>query len=99
MKTLFNIIAVIAKITTIVMAIVGVVLTIVTMIIGNTYIDHVYDVVEECDPLAPDDEAQGDQLTAEAFRRTMADPRVKNSKFIKAVDWIEGEIASFVANL
>ena len=99
MKTLFNIISIIVKIATIIMAIVGLISTIIVSIIGNVYVNHVYDVVGETDSVDPDDEDQDLALTTEAFSRTMADPRIKDSKFINAVGCGIGRFASFVANL
>ena len=99
MKALFNIISIIVKAIVIIMAIIGTVITIATTIIGKVICDHTYDVVEECDILDPDDEAQEHRLTAEAISRALDDPRVKDSKFINAVCYGVGRFISFVANL
>lgn len=98
MKTLFNVLSVIVKAITVIMACIGVVMTIAMVILAKPSVYHVYDVVEESD-LDPDDEDQDVALMSEAFSRTMADPRVKGSKFINAVAYGVGRFTSFVANL
>lgn len=99
MKTVLKVLAIIMKIATIIFAIIGVIYTAVLIIMAKTAVYHVYDVIEEADNLDPDDEDQDNRLMTEAFSRTMADPRIKNCKFINAVSHGVGRFASFVANL
>lgn len=99
MKSTLKVLATIIKIATIVMAVVGAIMTIAMVILAKPSVYHVYDVVEECDNLDPDNETQDIELMSEAFGRTMADPRVKGSKFINAVAYGVGRFTSFVANL
>lgn len=99
MKTAMNIVATIAKAIVVIFAIIGVTATIVTSIICHIYGNHFYDVVEECDNLDPDDEDQDTEITTEAYRRTLSDPRVRRSKLINVVSRGIGKFTSFVANL
>ena len=99
MKTTLKVLFAILKVITVIMAIVGVIYTAVLIIMAKPAVNHVYDVVEECDGIDPDDEVQDRNLTAEAFSRTMADPRIKNCKFINVVSHSVNRIASFIANL
>ena len=99
MKTLFNVLSIIIKIATIVMAIIGAIMSIYMLILGEVYVNNVYCVVDETEDLDPDDEDQDHQLTTEAVSRTLADPRLKSSKFINVVSRSVNRIASFVANL
>lgn len=99
MKTLFSIIGIIVKIATIIMAIIGVIMTITMIVLAKPAVYNVYDVVDDCEDLDPDNEDQDAALMAEAYRRTLSDPRVKNSRFIHAVACGVGRFTSFVANL
>ena len=99
MKTLFNIISIIVKIAIAIMAIVGATMTIAMVILAKPTVYNVYDVVDECEDLDPDNEDQDAALMAEAYRRTLSDPRVKGSRFIHAVACGVGRFTSFVANL
>ena len=99
MKTLFNIISIIVKIAIAIMAIVGATMTIAMVILAKPTVYNVYDVVDECEDLDPDNEDQDAALMAEAYRRTLSDPRIKDSKFLNAVSCGIGRFASFVANL
>lgn len=99
MKTLFNVLSIIVKIATIIMAIVGTIMTITMIVLAKPTVNHVYDVVEECEDLDPDSEDQDVALMSEAYRRTLSDPRVKCNKFVHAVAYGVGRFTSFVANL
>lgn len=99
MKTLFNVLSTVAKAITVIFAIIGVILTIAVAIIGKVSVNYVYDVVDECEIIDPDDETQDVALMTEAFSRTIADPRVKHNKFINTVEYGVGRFASFLANL
>lgn len=98
MKTTLKVLSVIIKVTLIIFSIIGVIYTAVLVIMAKTAVNHVYDVIEEADNLDPDEDQDRD-LTAEAFSRTMADPRVKDNRFINAVSYGVGKFASFVANI
>ena len=98
MKTTLKVLFVIIKVTLIIFSIIGVIYTAVLVIMAKTAVNHVYDVIEEADNLDPDEDQDRD-LTAEAFSRTMADPRVKDNRFINAVSYGVGKFASFVANI
>ena len=98
MKTTLKVLSVIIKVTLIIFSIIGVIYTAVLVIMAKTAVNHVYDVIEEVDNLDPDEDQDRD-LTAEAFSRTMADPRVKDNRFINAVSYGVGKFASFVANI
>ena len=99
MKTVLKVLAIIMKIATIIFAIIGVIYTAVLIIIAKPAVNHVYDVIDEYDGNLDPDEDQDRNLTSEAFSRTMADPRVKDNRFINAVAYGVGKFASFVANL
>ena len=100
MKTLFNIIGIIVKITMILMAIVGTIMSIYMLMIGKAYVHNVYDVVDEYwDSFNPDDEAQDMAITSEAVSRTLADPKLNSNRFVNVVSHSVNRIASFVANL
>lgn len=99
MKTAMNIVAIIIKIATISMAIVGTIMTIAMVILAKPAVYHVYDVVEECEDLDPDNETQDIELMSEAYKRTLSDPRVQRNKFVQAVAYGIGRFTSFVANL
>lgn len=101
MKTALKAISIILKVATIIMAIIGTIMSIYILMIGKTYVNHIYDVIEECDPLAldPDDDAQDAALTTEAISRALADPKLNGNKFINVVSHSVNRIASFVANL
>lgn len=99
MKTLFNILSIIVKIMMTIFSIIGLIMTIAMVILAKPAVHHVYDVVEECEDLDSNDETQGINLMTEAYRRTFSDPKVKNSKFIHAVECGIGRFTSFVANL
>lgn len=98
MKTTLKVLSVIIKVILIIFSVIGVILTAVMVIMAKTAVNHVYDVIEEADNLDPDEDQDRD-LTAEAFSRTMADPRVKDNRFINAVSYGVGKFASFVANI
>ena len=99
MKTLFNIVGVVAKVITILFSIIGAILMARMVILAKPAINHVYDVVEETNDLNPDDEDQDNRLMSEAYRRTYSDPCIKNNKFVNAVDRGVAKFVSFVANL
>ena len=99
MKTMLSILSVIIKVILAIFSIVGMIMTVAMIILAKPAVNHAYDVVEECDNLDPDDEAQDHQLTAEVISRTLSDPRVKGSKFIHLVARCIGRFTSFVANL
>ena len=96
MKTLFSIIA---KILVIIFAIIGVIYTAVLVIMAKPAVNHVYDVIDEYEGDLDPDEDQDRNITADAFSRTMADPQIKDSRFLHAVAYGVGKFASFVANL
>ena len=99
MKTLFNVLSIVLKIATIIMAIIGMIMTITMIVLAKPAVYNVYDVVDECDSINPDDEAQDVAIMTEAYRRTLSDPRVKGNKFINTVAHGVGRFTSFVANL
>ena len=99
MKTLFSIIATIAKILVIIFSIIGVIYTAVLVVMAKPAVNHVYDVIDEYEGDLDPDEDQDRNITAEAFSRTMADPQIKGSRFINAVAYGVGKFTSFVANL
>lgn len=99
MKTTLKVLSVIIKVIVIIFSIIGVILTAAMVIMAKPAAYHVYDVIEECDDLDPDDEDQDRNLTAEAFKRTLADPQIKGSRFLHAVCCGIGKFISFVANI
>ena len=99
MKTTLKVLSVIIKIVIFIFAIIGAILTAAMLIMAKPAAYHVYDVIEEADNLDPDDEDQDRCLTAEAFKRTLADPQIKGSRFLHAVCGGIGKFISFVANL
>ena len=99
MKTTLKVLSVIIKIILIIFAIIGVIYTAVLAIMAKPAVNHVYDVIDEYDGSLYPDEDQDRNITAEAFSRTMADPRVKDNRFINAVSYGVGKFASFVANI
>ena len=99
MKTMLNVLSIIIKIAIVIFAIIGVIMSIFMIILGKVYVNNVYDVVDETEDLDPDDEDQDHQLTTEAVSRTLADPELKNNRFVNAVSCSVNRIASFVANL
>lgn len=99
MKTLFNILSIIVKVLVAIFSIVGVIMIITMIILSKPAVYNVYNVVEECEDLDPDNETQDIELMSEAYKRTLSDPRVQHSKFINAVAYGIGKFTSFVANL
>ena len=99
MKTLFNILSIIVKVLVAIFSIVGVIMIITMVILAKPAVYHVYDVVEECEDLDPDNETQDIELMSEAYKRTLSDPRVQRNKFVQAVAYGIGRFTSFVANL
>lgn len=99
MKTTLKILSGVVMAATVIFAIIGAIMSIFMLMIGKIYVNHVYDVVEECDVLDPDDEDQDVALTTEAISRTLADPKLRSNKFINAVSYWVNKIDSFVANL
>lgn len=99
MKSTLKVLSVVIKVLTVIFAVIGAIMTVAMVILAKPSVYHVYDVVEECENLDPDDETQDIELMSEAFGRTMADPRVKGSRFIHAVAYGVGKFTSFVANL
>ena len=99
MKTTLKVLSVIIKVILIIFSVIGVIYTAVLVIMAKPAVNHVYDVIDEYDGSLYPDEDQDRNITAEAFSRTMADPRIKNCKFINAVSYGVGKFASFVANI
>ena len=99
MKTTLKVLFAILKIGIFIFAIIGAIYTAVLVIMAKPAVNHVYDVIDEYEGDLDPDEDQDKNLTAEAFSRTMADPRIKNCKFINAVAYGVGKFTSFVANL
>ena len=99
MKNTLKALSIVLKVITIIFSIIGAIITIAMVIVAKPVVNHVYDVVDDCDNLDPDDETQDAALMAEAYRRTISDPSVKRSKFINAVCYGVGKFISFVANL
>ena len=99
MKTALKVLSIVLKAITIIFSIIGGVMTITMVMLAKPAVNHVYDVVDETEDIDPDDEDQDSAMMAEAYRRTLTDPRIKCNKFVHAVAYCIGRFTSFVANL
>lgn len=98
MKTILKILSIIIKIVLAFFSIVGIISTIAMIAFAKPAVTAYSDVMDECENLDPDDEDQDIELSAEAYRRTISDPRA-NGKFINALCYVVGKFILFIANL
>ena len=97
MKTTLKVLSIIIKIVLAIFSIVGIISTIAMVILAKPLVNNMYDMMDD-DNLDPDDEDQDIDLSTEAYRRTISDPRA-NGKFINALCHGVGKFIILVANL